>query len=326
MADLLKSAMGVSVLSLSLLAGCGGPPVPADPPPIPTIPAARAEWGTVYVLEDAEVTVHLAPAVGRVMHLSPRDGANLLWVSDDPNRESFGGWKSFGGEKLWPWPQDGAWGWPPPRAIDTGPYDCRPLSGRRRGVTLAGPVDPASGLSARRDTWLDEGRVMSRYTLHRRQPPLKPGEVAAWSVVQVPPVSAVYVRLLPGQTAAPATQPLSAEPVGRRWMKVTPRYDGSKLYLPGDAVAAVIGDRVLLIERVGDAAGLDLAHAAQVYFHRTPKGRGADDPSVFVELELIGPSRPLAVGESCTLETRWTILPVNELQQLLLQEAPAAGG
>jgi hypothetical protein len=318
------------LLPLLLLTSCS-PPTPPPPaaneaPPQPVrlviTDAGRPEWGPVYSLGDGQATLQLAPSIGRVMHVSRVGEANLLWTSNDPDRESFRGWKPFGGEKLWPWPQKPSWAWPPPVAIDTGPYHCEPLADGRNGVTLTGPVDPRSGLAAARQTWLDNGAVLSRYTLERRQPENTDTRVAAWSVAQVPPVEAVYVRLLPGHSdasGAPAADPLKTERVNDRWLKVTARYDGSKLYLPGNLIATPIGDRLLVVERTegNDDPNLDLTSAAQVYFHRKPKGGRADEPSVFAEVELIGPSRSLAVGESCNLTTRWTILPIDQLPELL---------
>jgi hypothetical protein len=59
----------------------------------------------------------IMPSLGRVMRFGPIGGPNAFWTN--PAGTDVAGWRNFGGEKLWLWPQDrwpelGGGSWPPP--------------------------------------------------------------------------------------------------------------------------------------------------------------------------------------------------------------------
>lgn len=277
---------------------------------------APAEWGPTYSLTDGKVEVRVAPQIGRVMHFSRVGEPNLLWTSPVSPPAKLGAFPNYGGDKLWPWPQD-AWGWPPPKEISEGPYE-------RVNDAMSGPVEPRSGLRGVRSVSLGDRGLESVYRLERASPATNAkltGSTAAWSIVQVPPVDAVYVRLMKNRPAEPTTQmskkPVTVEAINDRWIKLTPNYDGTKIGLAGDLLAVRQGERVLVIERTegNDDPDLERQVAAQIYFHDGDDGKPL--PSTYVELELIGPTKTLQIGQAAMLQTTWRILTPAEFDKLV---------
>jgi hypothetical protein len=278
---------------------------------------ARPDWGPTYRLTDGVYEVHISPEIGRVMHFSRVGEPNLLWTNPVPQTISSEQWPNFGGDKLWPWPQnDGGWGWPPPAEVDRGPYKLEPVPD---GVRLQGAQNPTRGMLGERFTRFSHDRVQSTYSLTAAQPQKLP--LAAWSVVQVPAVDAVYVRLLKDPTEARTMdekpKPFKVQRVNDRWVKVAGNYVGTKVGLAGDILAARIGDRVFVIERTAgnDDPDLEKSVAAQVYFSDARKT--GIDANTYAELELIGPTKSLSPGQSATLETTWKILTPQAFDRLL---------
>lgn len=77
-------------------------------------------------IEAFDYFAEVDPGLGRLLAFGRLGGSNVLWTN--PAGTDVGGWKNFGGEKLWLWPQDewpalfGA-DWPPP-------FDGLPWQGR----------------------------------------------------------------------------------------------------------------------------------------------------------------------------------------------------
>ncbi len=324
---MLNRAIGSTLLVL-LLAGCAQ----ANPPEL--LKDTRPDWGPTYRLTDGKHEVQVSPEIGRVMHFSRVGEPNILWTYPGAEPAKIGTFINFGGDKLWSWPQnDGGWGWPPPATIDRGPYQQKAVEPAQpvqpvqpvQQMSLQGPVDPDTGLQAHRLTAITaDGRVQNTYTLTRVAKPTatKPlPKVAAWSIAQVPAVQDVYVRLMPNPPAVPTTQMgtqvIKSEPVAGRWLKVTPVFTGAKFGLAGDAIAVRVGDRVVLILRTADNDSPDLEKlvAAQLYF--TEGDKGVPTPQSYIEMELIGPTVELAIGQSASLKTEWTILTPAEFEKLL---------
>jgi hypothetical protein len=318
---MLNRAIGSTLLVL-LLVGCAQ----GNPPEL--VRSTRPDLGPTYRLTDGKYEVHVSPEIGRVMHFSRVGEPNILWTYPGAEPAKIGTFINFGGDKLWSWPQnDGGWGWPPPTLIDRGPFEQKPADPTRPQphMILQGPVDPDTGLQAHRLTAITaDGRVENTYTLARVAKPTstKPlPKVAAWSIAQVPAVQDVYVRLMPNPPAVPTTQMgtqvIKSEPVGVRWLKVTPVFTGAKLGLAGDAIAVRVGNRVILIHRTEDNDSPDLEKqvAAQLYF--TEGDKGVPTPQSYIEMELIGPTVELAIGQSASLKTEWKILTPAEFEKLL---------
>lgn len=109
-----------------------------DPPGPPSgVSVERVDyrgWPGCFRLTNGTVDVVIVPQIGRVMRYGPVGGPNLLWENPAlagraPNPSPAAGvtWANFGGDKVWPWPQDWAGrtgrAWPPPPEADQAGYD-----------------------------------------------------------------------------------------------------------------------------------------------------------------------------------------------------------
>jgi len=84
-------------------------------------------WGETIRLTNGEIEIVIAPERGgRLMHYSRPGESNLLWTAADINSGlgDMWGWRNWGGEKTWLWPQDDWPGdiWPPPADIEQAPW------------------------------------------------------------------------------------------------------------------------------------------------------------------------------------------------------------
>ena len=142
---------------------------------------------------NADVEVVVAPGIGRVLHYGRRGGPNFFWTNPRALdfRSTVGGWKNWGGEKTWIWPQDG-WAaatgasWPPPATADNGPYDFTALS---NGVRMVSPVVPGYGVRLVRQITLPAAsgtRVDDEAWLEPMGEETNAPLFSAWSIVQVP--------------------------------------------------------------------------------------------------------------------------------------------
>ncbi len=124
-----------ALLCLGALPGLAQLPPPATPPPVAPLPAsAFLGWTNAYVLRNDRVEAVLVPAVGRLVHFGPVDGASPLRLdpalqgkipaADEP-------FFNVGGDWLWPVAQ-ARWGamsaggkdWPPPPPLADLPWTC----------------------------------------------------------------------------------------------------------------------------------------------------------------------------------------------------------
>src|SRR4051794_19258518 len=133
--------LAVLSMAVALFAGCRSNARPAARVGPATLPAGvsveRVDyrgWPGCFRLTNGTVDVVVVPQVGRVMRYGPVGGPNLLWENPalagrDPNPSPAADvvWANFGGDKVWPWPQDwaGRTGrqWPPPPEADQAGYD-----------------------------------------------------------------------------------------------------------------------------------------------------------------------------------------------------------
>src|SRR6476469_4272438 len=151
----LKGTVGVFVFALLALT----PGVRADAPPAKPVSSEKTAyqgWPEAYRLSNVKVEVVVVPAVGRIMRYGPVGGANLLWENPklaghpaSPGKE----WANFGGDKVWPWPQDD-WpqragrAWPPPVAADQAAFTVEP---RGDSLRMTSPLIEGYGARIVRD-------------------------------------------------------------------------------------------------------------------------------------------------------------------------------
>jgi hypothetical protein len=115
----------LALIALLALALCGC----ASPSRAPRASARAFEhpqWGASIHLANNEVEAIIAPERGgRLMHYSRLGAPNLLWTAPDidSGHGDQWGWRNWGGEKTWLWPQDD-WPnvWPPALDVEQAPW------------------------------------------------------------------------------------------------------------------------------------------------------------------------------------------------------------
>lgn len=283
-------------------------------------------WDDCIRLVNGTAELVIAPQAGRVVAYRLVKGPNLLWEQPQAVEYApkFGGWANWGGEKAWLWPQD-LWNWPPPKAIDGSPWSAGVRDGK---LILRSGVDEKFGVRIIRQISLaDEGTAVTTVT-HVEAVRDLDHAVGAWTVTQVAAVPQLLARLEAGADAAKAIKAMMPEPwpaaddVGGGWRMFTMDYaSATKVGLRADALAAVLGDSILLQRRIAaatDAEGLDRTEMSQLYRHAAGTDTLPPGHPTYVELEFISASRKLKQGESIGLTVEWSIHPVRRADGRLL--------
>lgn len=287
-------------------------------------------------IRNADTRVVVVPEVGRILFYGFADGANVLY--EDPSlfgrtlpapgqffeEDRTPVWLNFGGDKVWPteqsqWPETNGIGWPPDPWFDGGAQSARLLPD---GVEMTSEVSGFNGARITRSIRLAaEG---TRLSIGQRIEKVRKGLKAAaepvsftmWSVTQIRPPEQV---LLPLRTGSPYPG---------RWhdYRLDNRDCANEVEVLGDVaafcpisgppqkigvdadpwLAGIVGD-ALIVQRFRRESGAvypDGGLCATVF--ACPH---------YVELELMSPLRPLALGESMKFDIAW------ELHRL-----PAASG
>jgi hypothetical protein len=218
-------------------------------------------------------------------------GENLLW--DDPKLHGQGGatadvkkWRNFGGEKVWPWPQDD-WAtragraWPPPLHVDQQPHEAAIIVGQR-AVRLTSPPLPGYGLHITRIIRLAE--TGSRLTMEIR---FHGGDATAvpWSIAQLRVPDLMMARLVEERTYKPLV-PFDWKSVMRTdartiELKRSPQR-AEKIGIDADLLIWVKGT-TFLVQRNLSATGGEFAPAerAQIFSQQ--------GESTYVEYEFVAP-------------------------------------
>ncbi|MEO0588340.1 MAG: hypothetical protein AAF078_11960 [Planctomycetota bacterium] len=261
----------------------------------------------------------VVPEIGRVTHFSKPGEQNALWTRDASGDE---GWKNWGGDKAWWWPQSqwpevtgtGA-DWPPPAAIDGTPWEL--VAASRQETTIRSAIDKGLGAYLERafalvdaeaamvvETSLVPVEGAARYR-GLTQPATLPAWAVPWTVTQVATDGPIYARLVDGVDADDDgwVQTMMGDDtfvvgVAGRWVEIA-RLSGDgmmKIGLDADALAVELADGSWLVQRyVGSVSGGDFEAAERAQVFQTDK---------YVELEFIGPTDGGPGSRAFTLEWR----------------------
>jgi len=266
-------------------------------------------------LSNGVVEAVIEPEVGRVMRFARFGGESVLWARDASGDE---GWKNWGGDKAWWWPQDDwyairggdpSMNWPPPEVVDGEPWAV--VESGQGSLTMRGPTDPALRAYLRRSFELVEGEAAMLSTTAlvpvtglglAGESGRLPERFVPWVVTQVEVDGPVYARLDEGVTTGQAwvkAMSGSATPlrlVGERWVQIDRMNDGRgyKVGLEADVLAVELVDGKWFVQRyVGSRTGGEFAPAERAHVYQD--GR-------YVELEFIGPSTGGAGERSLTVK------------------------
>ncbi len=205
------------------------------------------------------------------------------------------------GATFWSSPQS-VWSWPPPEALDRGPYTGGPAGSR---LVLASPADPATGFAFGKRFAADDADTSFTLAFTLRNASGTAKQAAPWLVTRVPPGGLTFFPK--GQGAGRGDlAPRLEEAGGCLW------FDHGTGTLPGGFpkyygdgaegwMAHVDKDGLLLLEVFPDIPPSRAApEEAEIEIYADPGRR-------YVEIEHQGPYTSLAGGDSLAWSTRWFV-------------------
>lgn len=328
-------ASGLPACAAPRSAACLRPPV-ARPAPTRVLQTAYKGWPDAFLLTNGKVDVVVVPAIGRIMayQFAGQPQTNALWnnpallgkplpfAAPYPPRATE--WINYGGDKLWPAPQDDwarsqrqAGNWPPDPQMDYGPYR---VSRIPSGLRLTGPVSENRRVRPVRDIVLAPGgtQVILREAF---QPAPMPSAVAAdtpahfplslWNIAQARPDATVFVPLNPASRFAGGYTALAGEQNEANWqagdglLAITTRTEqGDKAGVDAAVgwIGALYSGNLLFTEQFAldpQAAYPDQNTPLQVWSQG-----GAD---AYLEMEALGPLRDGASGQAQSRTLVWNL-------------------
>jgi hypothetical protein len=281
-------------------------------------------WQDAVELTNGDAVVVVVPAVGRILHYSLADGKNALWTDGKPAGSSVRipsglprEWMNYGGDKLWPtpqefWPLTNGAGWPPDPWFDGSAH---PATLLEDGVEIIGPVSAFNGARSHRAIRLAErgAALRIRQRIEKVRPAadasVEPVAFTAWSVTQIRLPEQVLFPLNPDSRFPDRYRDCRFEPAPGRAnfsvmtstgvMTPDPPHSQKAGVDSGPWLAAVL-EGLLMIQRFDHDPGdeyPDGGLSATCYMC-------AD----YAELEVMSPIRRLGIGESIENEVRWDLL------------------
>jgi hypothetical protein len=271
-------------------------------------------WSECYRMSNGNVDLIYVPQIGRLMRFGYVGGPNFIWEnpklagqsqdSDFPGKD----WMNFGGDKLWPAPQD-RWGWPPDPVIDAGQAEVKVLPNGR--LRIIGKASKKHGIRFIREISLDPKLPVVNIINIMENTSDMPQSWSIWEVCQVDrPLWAGVPESKSGRFRSGHYAFKGNEPA-RGYL----RKDNEQVRIMRNAKK---GAKIGSDSREGYAfaykAGTDFA----IKIDTTRGARYPDngcieeiwtnaDPDQYVELEVLSPIRTLKPGERSSVKTRWSL-------------------
>ena len=331
----------LALAAASVVVGCATGEVssaPSRPAASARVEAIEYRGWDAYRLSNGTVEAIVVPSIGRIMHYgyaADGEAGNVLWTHPDLDgveEQSTGDWQNFGGDKVWPWPQNESGGvagwpahvaenWPPPADFRGIPWDAAVEDGSL--VMTLPDSDEFAVAVRRRITLAATGSELVVESTFLPTVADAPYPVGPWHITQIPQPTSTVVAL--GETTAPLAPTWlgDAEREGDVVQVVIPMSprDGHAaielLPMEGEQDAKVGLDVNIL------AAGMERAERSLVYVQNVVAAKGeryttrAERAQVYLanpnsgglvpwtELEFAGP-----VGGRAALAVRWQLVEV----------------
>ncbi|MFA4028379.1 MAG: hypothetical protein GDYSWBUE_000259 [Candidatus Fervidibacterota bacterium] len=275
-------------------------------------------WEHSYRITNGIVEVVVVPQIGRIMSYRFIDGDNVLWENEKwfgklrrdakPNE-----WANFGGDKVWPGPQN-QWkevmgrSWPPDEAFDGGECTVNEL---QDGVELVTPVSPYYGAWLVREIRLsaDSTRLTIKQRLEKLRLPIV--DMLIWSVTQIRSPDLVLLPINPKSKFENGFTILAGGEVEQQYRRIEDnfllvrRHPNKATKVGTDAtecwLASFHGD-VLFTQHAKFVEGAvypDGGCTVEVYTN--------PDELPYVELELLSPILKLGLGEEARFDIAWQL-------------------
>ena len=282
-----KTEIAAALLAL-VMCGCGG--WDDSVVRVTTREYEHPQWGSVIHVANDEIEIIIAPERGgRLMHYSRLGESNLLWTARDigTGLGDVWGWKNWGGEKTWLWPQ-GNWttgGWPPPHDVEQAAYTH--INDMPRNLDHNRNMDfefkSPNGM-IRRGFWFpNKGtRVHVRANILDHEIPF-----SAWSVTQIPARGKVELeRTAPHRALlGMPDEEFSLVMPGENTIDLTPQSGGVKGMFDADGFRVSTAQGTLVVRQsfIDSRLPYDGIYRAQVYISPDVEG------DAYVELEFAAP-------------------------------------
>jgi hypothetical protein len=269
-------------------------------------------WAGAYRLSNGTVELVYVPQIGRIMRYGYVGKANVLWenpsmagkvVKPSANLKD---WANFGGDKLWPAPQD-RWGWPPDPFIDPGTYSVTLWSGK--ALVVSGQPSVKSGIRFIRVISLAKTGTEVSIVNTMTNTGKESVHWGLWEITQVddPETAGIpaegnggFKLLTQGQTPTNAVTVTNGIAKVRRDAKKSGKIGSTAA--GGWAISEKNGVRFRVAASPSDERNPEYTDGGcrqEIYWNQ--------DPDKYVELELLGPVVHFGPGESVTQTVRWSL-------------------
>ncbi len=266
-------------------------------------------WKNSWRISNGLVDTVIVPQIGRIMRIGCVSMPNLLWESGlAPSKKARKGeWLNWGGDKIWPAPQE-KWGWPPEPEYDSEPWNAAPIP---NGVRMWTQHRSARlGVSFERLITIKPGARTLNIVNTLKNSTDKPIRFAVWEVCQVNDPD--YCLLPVDKTAKDPTgwqvyegknasgQFIDSESELRIFRSKVNSFKYGSRSAREYAAAVVKGFRITLeTPYLKGAEYPDGGNAEQVY--------SSGDPAKYCELELNGPVVTIQPGHSTSIAIKVTV-------------------
>lgn len=325
-----------------------------------TIVDSAAGRPDVVWLDNGVLAIGAVPDLGGRILAVRVDGRETLWrnadlLDDDlhpvaghrpaPVGGPLSAWHNYGGDKTWPAPQGwsgpGEWAGPPDPVLDSGPYAWTlDETAASATLTMTSAADPRTGLVIERSVSL--GSASRRYSLRvtARNASARTVRWSLWNVTQrragPDGVGGVDIGVDPASPGVDVVVPVLAVtgvprhanagagrvrvPHQRMVGKVGfPTASGWLSHSAGGTTSTVTFevDRAATYPDGGSRAEVWLEHPLEA---PVAELGGLDPPDRIVEVEVLGPLRVLAPGETTSLQL-WCAAVAEEVGEVLAVDA-----
>ena len=251
----------------------------------------------IWTISNGQVQLKVDQQLGRIVFYGFVGGRNVLWVNSEAKNPAYilGGWKNWGGEKIWVWPQE-YWNWPPPEP--QAGYQVGKSDDGKSLVMTSAPL-PTVGVRIVRQITLAPTGSEVVLTTHLEPVDVKdPRPIAAWSITQVAQPKQLLARI-PNPTnrhrylSRTPGDGVDAVSIADRLveLKRADGFDSSKTFLDADLFAAVYDDVVFLQKQVAvqQEGAWKPDGRGQIYYHlRNPHNIPPTLPT-YIEVEWTAP-------------------------------------
>jgi hypothetical protein len=266
-------------------------------------------WPGSFRISNGIVDVVVVPQIGRIMRFGDIGQRNLLFEALLVNGEppSGGGWRNWGGDKVWPAPQD-AWGWPPETEYDGTAWEAHAIP---NGVEMASKTASSKlGVRFKRTILLKKGARTAEIRSTLINASGKTVRFAAWEVCQVDDPTVCILPIWKSKTHPTGWRVYADDKVDglvnerdsqlfiTRDLKRGHKYGSAS---PNGTIRAQVGNYLLSVASKFDfkAQYPDEGNAQQVYTN--------SDPIKYAELELTGPLTTLSPGQNTSITVTMTL-------------------